>query len=102
VLDIPLLFETGGEGRCDAVAVVSAPEHLQRKRVLARAGMTRQRLEAILARQMPDEEKRRRAHFLIDSSRDHAAASRQVGDIIRALAGRPTRQRAWSGEQSHA
>jgi dephospho-CoA kinase len=94
VLDIPLLFETRGEGRCDAVAVVSAPPAIQRERVLGRAGMTEQRFDAILARQMPDEEKRRRAHFLIDTSRDHAAAARQVSGIIRALAGRPTRQLA--------
>ena len=94
VLDIPLLFETQGETRCDAVVVVSASPAAQRERVLARPGMTEERLEAILQRQMPDAEKRRRAHFVIDTSRSHAAARRQVDDIIRALAGRPPRQLA--------
>ena len=94
VLDIPLLFETQGETRCDAVVVVSASRATQRQRVLARPGMTEERLEAILRRQMPDAEKRRRAHFVIDTSRSHAAARRQVDDIIRALAGRPSRQLA--------
>lgn len=87
VLDIPLLFETGGDGRVDAVAVVSAPAEMQRARVLARPGMTAERFAAILAKQMPDAEKRRRAHFIVDSSRDFASARRQVGDIVRALAG---------------
>jgi dephospho-CoA kinase len=91
VLDIPLLFETKGERRCAAVLVVSAPADVQRQRVLARAGMTEERLEAILQRQMPDAEKRRRAHFVIDTSRSHAAARRQVEAVIRALAGRPQR-----------
>lgn len=94
VLDIPLLFETGGEKRCDAVAVVSASVEAQRDRVLTRPGMTEERLEAILQRQMPDAEKRRRAHFVIDTSGSHAAARRQVDDIIRALAGRPSRRLA--------
>ena len=93
VLDIPLLFETHGERRCDAVVVVSAPLVAQRERVLGRPGMTEERFEAILHRQMPDEEKRRRAHFVIDTSRSHAAARRQVDDIIRALAGRPSRRK---------
>jgi dephospho-CoA kinase len=92
VLDIPLLLETEGESRCDAVLVVSAPSALQRQRVLARPGMTEERLDAILQRQMPDEDKRRRAHFVIDTSHSHAMARRQVEAVIRALAGRPTRQ----------
>jgi dephospho-CoA kinase len=91
VLDIPLLLETQGESRCDAVLVVSAPEPIQRQRVLARSGMTEDRLDAILRRQMPDEEKRRRAHFIVDTSRSHALARRQVDAVIRALAGRSTR-----------
>lgn len=91
VLDIPLLFETGGEQRCDAVAVVTAPADIQRERVLARPDMTRTRFEAILARQLPDAQKRRRAHFLIETHRGLAAASAQVDDLLRALAGRRAR-----------
>jgi dephospho-CoA kinase len=87
VLDIPLLFETGGDRRVDAVAVVTAPKSVQRARVLARPGMTAEKLEAILARQMPDEDKRRHAHFVIDTSRGLEAARRQVADIVKALAG---------------
>lgn len=97
ILDVPLLFETGGEGRCDAVLVVSAPADVQRARVLARAGMTPERLDAILARQMPDAQKRGRAHFIVDTSRGVVAASRQVGSILAALAGRPGRGgRGWT------
>ena len=92
VLDIPLLFETKGELRCDAVVVVSAPLAAQRERVLKRPGMTQERLDAILGRQMPDEEKRRRAHFVIDTSHSRSASRRQVESLVRALAGRPTRQ----------
>ncbi|WP_144187110.1 dephospho-CoA kinase [Elioraea rosea] len=76
VLDIPLLFETGGESRVDAVVVVSAPASVQRARVLRRQGMTEARLAAILARQMPDAEKRRRADLVVPTglSRHHAQA----------------------------
>lgn len=91
VLDIPLLFETGGEADCDAVLVVTAPAEVQRRRVLARPGMTEQKFEAILARQMPDPEKRRRAHFIVDTGRGVPAAQAQVRGILRALAGRPGR-----------
>jgi dephospho-CoA kinase len=91
VLDIPLLFETGGESRCDAVLVVTAAPAVQRERVLARAGMSEEKLAAILAKQMPDAEKRRRAHFVVDTGRGFASAERQVGDILRALANRPGR-----------
>ncbi|CAM5774140.1 dephospho-CoA kinase [Bosea minatitlanensis] len=89
VIDVPLLLETGGEGRCDAVLVVTAPAAVQRERVLARPGMNAEKLQAILSRQMPDAEKRRRAHFLVDTSRGLVAAERQVGSILAALAGRP-------------
>lgn len=65
VLDVPLLFETGGEARCDAVVVVSAPVFLQEQRVLGRPGMTRERLASIRARQIPDWEKRQRADFVV-------------------------------------
>ncbi|MFC5396673.1 dephospho-CoA kinase [Bosea vestrisii] len=88
VLDVPLLLETGGEGRCDAVVVVTAPVEVQRKRVLGRPGMTEEKLAAILARQMPDAEKRHRAHFLVDTSRGLVAAERQVRSILNAVAGR--------------
>ena len=91
IIDVPLLFETGGEGRCDAVLVVTAPAAVQRERVLARPGMSAEKLDAILARQMPDAEKRRRAHFLVDTSRGLVAAGREVGSILMALAGRPGR-----------
>jgi dephospho-CoA kinase len=89
VLDVPLLFETGGENRCDAVAVVTASEAVQRTRVLARPGMDEARLAALMARQMPDAEKRRRAHFLVDTGRGMASAKGAVRSILRALAGRP-------------
>jgi dephospho-CoA kinase len=94
VIDIPLLFETGGERRCDAVAVVTASPAVQRARVLARPGMTPEKFEAILAKQMPDAEKRRRAHFLVDTGRGFQSAETQVRAILRALAGRPGRIRA--------
>jgi len=85
VLDIPLLYETGGEGGFDAVAVVSAPAELQRERVLARPGMTVEKFESILAKQTPDAEKRARADFVIDTSRGLEAARAQVAEIIAAL-----------------
>lgn len=88
VLDVPLLLETGGESRCDAVVVVTAPAEVQRRRVLARPGMTEDKFAAILARQMPDAQKRRRSHFLVDTSRGLVAAQRQVRSILNAVAGR--------------
>jgi dephospho-CoA kinase len=86
MLDIPLLFETGGEARVDAVVVVTADADIQRDRVLARPGMTEDRFEAILAKQMPDAEKRRRAHFLVDTGKGMEPARRQVRAILKALA----------------
>lgn len=88
VLDIPLLYETGGEGRVDRVVVVSAPAEIQRDRVLARPGMTVEKFEAILAKQVPDAEKRRRADFVIDTGRGLDGAREQVRAIIGALAGK--------------
>jgi dephospho-CoA kinase len=84
VLDVPLLFETGGEARADAVLVVTAPAAVQRARVLAR-GMTAVEFEAILARQTPDSEKRRRADFVINTGLGFAYAEAQVDAVIAAL-----------------
>ncbi|HEY5049038.1 MAG TPA: dephospho-CoA kinase [Rhizomicrobium sp.] len=85
VLDIPLLFETGGHARMDAVVVVSAPEHVQRERVLARAGMTPDRLTGILGKQMPDAEKRAQAQFVIETDKGLGHALEQVRGVVRAL-----------------
>jgi dephospho-CoA kinase len=82
VLDIPLLFETGGDAAVDAVVVVTADAALQAERVLARPGMTRERFEAILARQLPDAEKRRRADFVIDTGHGLEAARDRVREIV--------------------
>ena len=82
VLDIPLLFETGGDDAVDAVVVVTADADIQATRVLARPGMTRKRLDAILERQMPDAEKRRRADFIVDTGHGLDAARRQVLEIV--------------------
>lgn len=87
VLDIPLLFETGGDRRINASVVVTADAGIQRERVLSRPGMTEDRFSAILAKQMPDVEKRRRAHFLIDTGLGLEAAERSVAAILRAVAG---------------
>ena len=102
VLDIPLLFETGGERNMDAVVVVSAPADLQRERVLAREGMSEAKLDAILARQMADAEKRARAHFIVDTSRGFDAAREQVREIVAALKRPDWRERlAAPDERAH-
>ena len=105
VLDVPLLFETGGAGRCDRVVVVSAPAAVQRWRVLQRPGMTEERLRAILARQTPDAEKRRRADHVVHTALSRHHAQRQIRGILRGIGkggagpcrgGRPgARRRAW-------
>lgn len=93
VLDIPLLFETGGDARVDHVVVVSAPADLQRARVLRRPGMTPEKFSAILAKQLPDAEKRRRADFIVDSSGGFDSARAQVRAILAALPTRAPRSR---------
>ena len=86
VVDIPLLFETDAQSKCDAVVVVSAPAEDQRRRALDRPGMTEQKFAGLLAKQLPDAEKRRRADFIVDSSLgfDHTRA--QIRDILRSVA----------------
>ncbi len=86
VLDVPLLFETDTHRRCDATVVVSAPAEIQRQRVLERPGMTEEKFSAILSKQLPDAEKRRRADFIVDSSKDFDHARAQVHDILRRVA----------------
>jgi dephospho-CoA kinase len=85
IFEIPLLFETGVEKEFDKVVVVSAPTEVQRARVLARQGMTRDKLDAILERQLPDEEKRRRADFVVDTGTDLSTTEAQVRDILNCL-----------------
>jgi dephospho-CoA kinase len=92
VLDVPLLFETGGDARCDAVVVVSAPADVQRTRAFERPGMSEGKLAAILAKQMPDAEKRARADFVVDTSKGFDAARTQVRDILKAVAKMPKRR----------
>jgi len=89
VLDIPLLFEIGGESRCNAVVVVSAPADMQRARAFERPGMTEEKFAALAVKQVPDSEKRRRANYIVDTSRgfDHARA--QVRDILDVIANMP-------------
>ncbi|TPJ33847.1 dephospho-CoA kinase [Mesorhizobium sp. B2-5-4] len=87
VLDIPLLFETGGRGRVDKVVVVTAPAEVQRQRVLARPGMSEEKLASILAKQVPDAEKRRLADFVIDTGEGLEAARAAVAAIIAEIKG---------------
>jgi dephospho-CoA kinase len=93
VFDIPLLFETGAHGDCDAVVVVSAPSEIQRQRAFERPGMTDEKFLALLAKQMPDAEKRRRADFIVDSSQDFDHTRAQIRDILERVAKMPRRQR---------
>jgi dephospho-CoA kinase len=88
VLEIPLLLETGGDQRVDVVVVVSAPADRQHERVMQRPGMTAEKLAQVLARQMPDAEKRARADFVVDTGGTFAATEAQVDNIIESLKGR--------------
>ena len=85
VLDIPLLFETGGQDRVDSIVVVTCDPDIQEKRVLARPGMTREKFDMILSRQMSDSEKRRRADFIVDTGLGFEPARQAVDNIIRQL-----------------
>jgi len=85
LLDVPLLFETGGERHCDAVVVVSAPLDMQRRRAFERPGMSEEKFDALVGKQVPDAEKRRRADFVVDSSQSYDHARAQVRDILTAI-----------------
>lgn len=98
VLDIPLLFEIGAERRVDAVVVVTAPPDVQRARTLSRPGMTEETFRRLLAKQMPDPEKRRRADFIVDTSQGFDFARQQVHGILQCASALPIRRdRSWSG-----
>jgi len=92
VLEIPLLFETGAQGRLDATAVVSAPASVQRTRALKRAGMTPEKFAAILDQQMPDIQKRRRADYIIDTGQTLQHTKNDVENLITRLASRPAKR----------
>src|SRR3954454_24983498 len=92
VVDIPLLFETGGEKRVDAVVVVTTSPEAQRERVLARGTMDEAKLDSILARQMPDAEKRKRADFVVDTSHGLDPVRAQIKDILAAVVKMPKRR----------
>jgi len=92
VVDVPLLFETGGEKRVDAVVVVTTTPEIQRQRILARDNMTVEKLDAILARQLPDAEKRRRADFVVDTSHGLEPVRAQIRDILDQAAKMPKRR----------
>ena len=92
VVDVPLLFETGGEKRVDAVVVVTTTPEVQRERILARDNMTPEKLDAILARQLPDAEKRQRAHFVVDTSHGLDPVRARIRDILEEAAKMPRRR----------
>jgi dephospho-CoA kinase len=92
VVDVPLLFETGGEKRVDAVVVVTTTPEIQRERILARDNMTAEKLDAILARQLPDAEKRKRADFVVDTSHGLDPVRARIRDILVEAAKMPQRR----------
>ena len=92
VVDVPLLFETGGEKRVDAVVVVTTTPEIQRQRILARDNMTSEKLDAILARQLPDAEKRRRADFVVDTSHGLDPVRTRIRDILTEAVRMPQRR----------
>jgi dephospho-CoA kinase len=92
VVDVPLLFETGGESRVDAVVVVTTTPEIQRQRVLARDNMSAERFDAILARQLPDAEKRKRADFVVDTSHGLDPVRTRIRDILEEAAKMPRRR----------
>jgi dephospho-CoA kinase len=92
VVDVPLLFETGGENRVDAVVVVTTTPEIQRQRILARDNMTDEKLDAILARQLPDAEKRKRADFVVDTSHGLDPVRSRIRDILTEAAKMPRRR----------
>ncbi len=92
VVDVPLLFETGGENRVDAVVVVTTTPEIQRQRILERPNMTDEKLDAILARQMPDTEKRKRANFVVDTSHGLDPVRARIRDILDEAAKMPPRR----------
>jgi dephospho-CoA kinase len=98
VLDIPLLFETGGDRRVDAVVVATAPADVQRTRAFERAGMTEKKFQALLAKQLPDAEKRRRADFIVDTSKGLDSARAQVHAILEQAPALPIRRNRIGGE----
>ncbi len=83
VRDVPLLFETGGDKRCDVTIVISAPAHIQRARVLARPGMTEERLEQVLSKQMPDAQKRQRADYVVPSGLGRRVTRESLAAVMR-------------------
>jgi dephospho-CoA kinase len=93
VLDIPLLYETGGEKRVDAVVVVTAPADIQRKRVMERPGMTPDKFAGLLEKQVPDAQKRARADFIVDSGHGVEPAREQMRQILREVATLPKKQK---------
>jgi dephospho-CoA kinase len=92
LVDVPLLFETGGEKRVDAVVVVTTSSEVQRERILARDNMTGEKLDAILARQLPDAEKRQRADFVVDTSHGLEPVRARIRDILAEVVKMPRRR----------